>query len=582
MVHGTEPLNRKGRDMGRAGLAVLLAAATLGALFAVAPFAAAQPATARHHMAATANPLATDAALAALRDGGSAADAAVAGQMVLAVVEPQASGLGGGSLLLLWDAATGETVFFDGLASAPAVQAADYAHAADGTPIPAPALDRGGHVVAVPGTLRMLARVHARYGRLPWARLFRDAIAAAEDGFAMPPYLHAVLSGRRDLAGMPGFATYFDAAGIPLPVGAAVRNPALAQTLRLVAEHGPDAFYTGPVAADIAAAVAAGPHPGTLTEADLRAYQPVVRAPVCLSAFGRRICAAAPPDAGGVAVLQMLAVLDRLHAADTAPGSTAAAHLFLEASRLAEADRRTFMGDPDQVPVPTAGLLDRTYLDGRAALVRPDETMAQAAPGDPPGRHGAAPPSDPAVQPATSHLAIIDDAGNAVSFTTTVNLNFGAGIAADGVVLNDAITNFATRPVVDGHRVANAAAPGKRPITTMAPLIVFGPGNRPELVLGAGGGARIIDAVAETVLGVLAWHEDVRTAVSQPRVGAQNRAQELEAGTAAAGLVEALQAMGHTVKVGAMNAAVQAVMRMPDGSLQGWGDGHRDGVARGD
>ena len=533
-------------------------------------------------MAATANLLATAAALSVLRDDGSAADAAVAGQMMLAVVEPQASGLGGGSLLLLWDAATGGTVFFDGLASAPAAQKADYAHAGDGAPIPAPALDRGGHVVAVPGTLRMLARVHAQYGRLPWARLFRDAIAAAEDGFAMPPYLHAALSGRRDLAGVPGFAIYFDDAGAALPVGATVRNPALAQTLRLVAEHGPDAFYTGRVAADIAAAVAAGPHPGTLTEADLRAYQPVVRAPVCLSAFDRRICAAAPPDAGGIAVLQMLAVLERVHAADAAPGSVGAAHLFLEASRLAEADRRAFMGDPDQVPVPAAGLLNRAYLDGRAALVRPDGTMARVEPGDPPGRHGAAQPSDPATQPATSHLAIIDDAGNAVSFTTTVNLNFGAGIAVDGVVLNDAVTNFAARPAIDGVQVANAAAPGKRPITTMAPVIVFGSGGKPELVLGAGGGARIIDAVAETVLGVLAWHEDVRTAVSQPRVGAQNRAQELEAGTAAAGLADALRGMGHTVKVGAMNAAVQAVMRMPDGSLQGWGDTHRDGVAQGD
>jgi gamma-glutamyltranspeptidase/glutathione hydrolase len=535
-------------------------------------------------MAATANPMASDAANAVLHEGGSAIDAAIAGQMVLAVVEPQSSGLGGGSILLVWDAKTKDLAFYDGLASAPAAAPRDYAHQPDGTAIPPAELDRSGRVVAVPGTLKTMALVHARHGRLPWARLFRDAIAIADAGFPMPGYLHTVLIERKDLAHKPAFAAYFAADGTPLPAGTMLRNPDLAATLRQVGARGADALTSGPIAADIVAAVAQGPHPGTITQADLAAYQPVRRAPVCLTAFAHLVCSAAPPVAGGVALLQQLAILDRLHIGAETPGSAAAAHLLLEASRLAYADRRSFMGDPDQVQVPTAGLLDPFYLDARARLVQPGRSIAAPEPGDPPVPHAALPGSDPEALPATTHLSIVDDDGNAVSLTTTINLNFGADILVDGMVLNNAITNFATRPVVDGTRVANAAAPGKRPITTMAPTIAFGPGGSPVLVVGAGGGARIIDAVAEVMTGMLAWHMDVRTAIEQPRIGAQNRAEELERGTAAAGLADALRAMGHTtIKTGPMNAGVQAIALAPLGpGLQGWGDPHRDGVARGE
>jgi gamma-glutamyltranspeptidase/glutathione hydrolase len=366
----------------------------------------------------------------------------------------------------------------------------DYAHRADGTAIPAAELDRSGRVVAVPGTVKTMALVHARYGRLPWARLFSDAIAIAENGFPMPNYLHAVLNERKELAKKPAFAVYFAADGTALPVGTVLRNPALAATLRQVAERGADALTSGPIAADIVAAVAEGPFPGSITLADLAAYQPQRRAPVCLTAFAHLVCSAAPPVAGGVALLQQLAILDRLHVGAETPGSAAAAHLLLEASRLTYADRRSYMGDPDQVQVPTPGLLDPFYLDGRARLVQPGRAMGGVEPGDPPISHAALPGSDPAALPATTHLAIVDDQGDAVSFTTTINLNFGADILVDGMVLNNAITNFATRPVVEGTRVANAAAPGKRPITTMAPTIVFGAGGMPELVVGAGGGAQ--------------------------------------------------------------------------------------------
>lgn len=259
------------------------------------------PAAARLHMAATANPLATQAALSVLRDGGSAVDAAIAGQMMLAVVEPQSSGLGGGSLLLVWDATARKLAYFDGLASAPATMPADWAHDADGKQINPHLLDRTGRVVGVPGTLRTLALLHDRWGRLPWARLFRDAIAAADNGFAMPRYLHSVLMERPELAADPAFADYFDPAHAPLPVGTILRNTALAETLRTVAQDGAEAFYTGPLAADIVAAVASGAYPGTMSLQDLASWQPHERDPVCVVVFQRRVCSAAPPASGGIA-----------------------------------------------------------------------------------------------------------------------------------------------------------------------------------------------------------------------------------------------------------------------------------------
>lgn len=551
--------------------------------FLLAPLAhaAETPVMAHRHIAATANPLATQAALAALRDGGSAIDAAIAGQMVLAVVEPQSSGLGGGSLLMVWDAKTHALSFTEGLASAPAIMPEDYAHGPGGTPIDPKALERAGRVVAVPGTLRTLAALHATHGRLPWERLFRDAIAAAENGFALPRYLRATLMERRELAAKPDFAGYFTPDGVPLPVGAPLRNAALAATFRRIAHEGPDALHTGPIAADIAAAVAQGPYPGTLTVADLAAYRPRQREPVCLVVFDHRVCSAAPPASGGVALLQQLGLAERAGIAAHPPGSLEAAHLFIEAARLSEADRRAFMGDPDQVLVPTDGLLDAAYLDARAREISPDAAQAVVRAGRPMPRHAALPESDPLAMPATTHLSIVDDDGNAVSFTTTINLNFGADLLVDGLVLNDALTNFATTPVVGGIRVANAAAPNKRAITTMAPTIVFGRDGMPELIVGAGGGARIIDSVAETIIGVLAWHLNVRDAIQLPRMGGQNRAQELERNTPAEALAEKLTAMGHAIRIVAMNAGVQAVAITPEG-LQGWGDPRRDGVAMGD
>ena len=548
---------------------------------AVPATAANLPARAKTQMVATANPMASQAALAILREGGSAMDAAIAGQMVLAVVEPHASGLGGGGLLRIWDAAAKQLSYLEGLASAPAAVPPDYARQADGTLIETRVLERSGRVVGIPGVVRLLSMAHGRHGRLPWDRLFREAIDLAANGFAMPRYLPSVLQARPELAAKPGFSLYFDASGVALPVGTILRNPDLAGTLRQIARAGADALYSGPLADAIIRTAAQGPLPGTITSSDLLDYRAYQRDPVCAQIFTHRICSVAPPSSGGIALLQQLAMLDRLGIADHPAGSVSAAHLFIEASRLSTADRRSHVGDPDQVLVPITGLLDQAYLAQRATLIQADQAMRQALPGAPPARRAALPDSDPVAQPATTHLSIVDKNGDIVAFTTTNNLNFGADLVADGVVLNDALTNFATNPVVGGVRVANAAAPGKRPVTTMAPTIAFGPDGMPTLIVGAGGGARIIDSVAQTILGVLAWGMDVREAIEQPRFGAQNRAVELERNTSAADLADGLRQLGHEPKILTMNAGVQAIAIWPHG-LQGWGDSRRDGVAMGD
>ncbi len=438
------------------------------------------PVRAAHAMVAAANPLAAAAGLAALRDGGSAVDAAVAAQLVLGVVEPQASGLWGGGLMVLWDARARRLEGLDGLAAAPAAVPARLDRDDGGAVIPRATLDHSGRAVAVPGVMPMLAAAERAHGRLPWSRLARDAIRLAEDGFPLPPHLHAVLLRQPGLAHVPAFARFFDAAGAPLPVGTVLRDPEQARTLRLLAQEGPDALRAGEVAGAVVAAVHAGPLPGGVTAADLAGYRPRERAPVCVDAFGRRVCAAAPPSAGGVAVLQELVMLERAGIARAAPGSVAAVHLILQAGRLAAADRRRWLGDPDQVAVRTRGLLDPAYLRERAALIHPGAADADVRAGDPPadGRQGALPPSSEALaQPATSHVAVVDRDGNAASFTTTVNLDFGAWRLAGGAVLNNAMTNFASggasggaaraqrhgaRAPADHHHGANRGAGGGR------------------------------------------------------------------------------------------------------------------------
>ncbi|MCC7274628.1 MAG: gamma-glutamyltransferase family protein [Alphaproteobacteria bacterium] len=533
-------------------------------------------------MVASAHPLASAAGKEMLDAGGNAVDAAVAVQMVLSVVEPHASGIGGGALMLLWEPGAADPLFFDGLAIQPARATAALTVDVDGSRLPIDKVRFSGRAAIVPGAVAMEAMVHGAHGRLPWARLFEPAIRAAEDGFPMPSYLHHALTTQGRRVRDPALrAEWFDAEGGPRAVGTPVRNLAQAAALRRLAAEGPSALYRGELARAIAAAVAADDVPGFVTEDDLAAYRPVQRAPLCAVVLMRRLCSAPPPSYGGIAVIQILTIAATNGILAQVPGSAAAAHLFLEASRLAFADRLVHVGDPDVVSVPTAGLVDGGYLARRARLVRPDASMGKAEAGEPPGRRADAAPSLPWDETGTSHVAIADREGRVVSMTTTIGNYFGSGIAVAGFYLNGAATNFATLAERDGKPTVNRMAPDKRPYTSMAPSILFDDDGRPAIAVGAAGAAYIPSYVALATLGLVAWGDDPAAALARPHWHNANGASELEAGTEAVALIEPLRALGHEARTSRMQSGLAAIKRDATG-WTGAADPRRDGAAVGD
>ncbi|WP_421990640.1 gamma-glutamyltransferase family protein [Roseococcus sp.] len=525
--------------------------------------AQAEPSRATRQMVATANPLASEAGRAMLRAGGSAIDAAVAAQAVLSVVEPHASGLLAGGVMLLWDPAERRLRHWEGVGAAPMAATAALDVDTDGSRLPREVV-RTGRAFAVPGSIAVLAAAHAGHGRLPWADLFAPAIRLAQEGFPMPPYLHAILLQQRTvLAAREDFrAIFFDADGQPIPVQGLVRNPAHAEALRLVAARGVDALRDGPFAEAILAAARGGPLPSLITAEDLRDFRPIERDALCGQAFAHWICTTPAPSLGGLSVLQQLGLLERAGFARVEPGSAEAAHLLIEAGRLARADRRLWGGDPRFVTVPEAALISPRYLDRRVALIEPGRAMAGPVAGD------------PEAGPLTTHVAVLDAFGGAVSFTTTNSFNFGAQLLAMGVVLNNGLSNFA-------RTGANRMQGGKRPATTMAPSFVFDASGAVEIVIGAGGGSWIPDAVAGGLAEMLAWRRDAWEGTARPRLGAQAGRVELEEGTPAAALAPALRAMGHEPHVIRINTGMQILRRIP-GGIEGAADPRRDGVALGD
>lgn len=546
---------------------------------APAPAAPATPGGAAQ-MAATAHPLATRAALRMLEHGGSALDAALAAQMVLGLVEPHASGPGGGSFVLMWDAAARRLRTLDGLATAPARATASLRTDTDGQLLPSEPLQRGGRSVGVPGTVAVFAQAHARAGRLPWPLLFEPAIEAAEQGFAMPPYLHTVLSqpeARPALARL--VPAYFDAAGQALPVGTRLTNPAYAATMRRLAEGGAAAFLAGGAAERIVAAAQQGFRPTLLTPADLHAYRAVEREPVCAPFLVYRVCTMAPPSFGGLAVLQTLQLLEARSGGRFDLDDPQVAHLYAEASRLAQADRRLHVGDPDFVPVPTAALASPAYLRGRAALIDPARANPHAEAGRPPQSvAGLASDPDGTTHAQTSQIVVADASGNVVAVSTTNNLNFGARLLVDGFALNNALTNFSAAPR-PGERLANQMEPRKRPITSMAPTIVFDAQGRPVAAGGSAGGGPIVDYVARALVEMLANGRTPAQAVSRGHQSLSLAGTvQLEAGTAAAALAAPLRARGHAVEETALLSGA-AFIRLGASGWIGGVDPRRDGAA---
>ena len=541
-------------------------------------------------MAAAANPHATDAGAEVLEAGGSAVDAAIAVQMVLTLVEPQSSGIGGGAFLLHWDGRS--LVALDGRETAPAA-ATEALVLRDGVPMPTAEAIVGGRSVGAPGVLRMLALAHRRYGRLPWARLFAPAIRLADEGFAISPRLARLLSTDQSLPSDPDARGYFFTAdGSPKPVGTVLRNPALAEVLRRVANEGPDAFYTGEIATAIAEKVRAHPtNPGLLTVADIAAYRPVEREPLCFDYRDARICGFPPPSSGTIAVAQILGALASRDLKAMVPTrldrghwrlSPDLVHVYAEAARLAFADRDAYVGDPAFVDVPVAGLLDAGYIRERAALVG-DRSMGRASPGLPPGRARATPAAVSLERPSTSHVSIVDRFGNAVSMTTTVEDGFGSRQMVRGFILNNQLTDFSLAPLsADGAPAANRVQPGKRPRSSMTPLLVFDRGTgQLRMTLGSPGGSDIINYVGKVLIGTLDWGLDVQAAITLPNVGSRNGPTELEAGRVDADLGAALQARGHEVRYVDKTSGLQAIERTPTGWFGG-ADPRREGTARGD
>jgi gamma-glutamyltranspeptidase/glutathione hydrolase len=539
---------------------------------------------ARHHMIAAANPYAAKAGLEMLRKHGSAVDAAIAAQMVLTLVEPESSGLGGGAFMVLWDPAKKQVISFDGRESAPASARPGMFLDKSGKPRGHFDAIPGGLSVGVPGVVAMLALAHKKYGRLPWAELFVPAIQLAQNGFPVGHKLAATIRKYAAMKNMPDIRRYFfHPDGTPLAEGEILRNPALAASLRAIAHGGAKSFYSGPIAKAIVASVSHAPvNPGHMTLSDLAHYKAQERPAVCGLYRIWRICSMGPPSSGGIAILQILKMLQRFPSTELTPGSLSGVHLFTQASRLAFADRAKYLGDPAFVRVPVAGLLDPAYLAQRSALIDPSQDMGKAQAGDPPTRHARYAPQTSPVLHGTSHMTIVDDSGEALAMTTSVEFVFGAEIMAKGFFLNNTLTDFSFQPTKDGLPVANAPAPGKRPLSAMSPTLVFGPKGHFLAGLGSPGGPAIIDYVAETLVAMLDGGLQPQEAATLPHQLNLNGATLLEQSPASDTLARELTAMGHTVRtVHAESSGLEIIQRVKGGYIGG-SDPRRDGVALGD
>ncbi|HEY2884366.1 MAG TPA: gamma-glutamyltransferase [Rhizomicrobium sp.] len=552
------------------------------ALASALPVRAAET-VAKHHLIAAANPYAAEAGRQMMRDGGSAVDAAIAAQLVLTLVEPESSGIGGGDFMMVYDPKTGKVTSFDGRETAPASANPQMFLDANGKPRGHFDAIPGGLSTGVPGVLAMFDMAHRKYGRLPWAKLFDPAIKLAQEGFPVGRKLAATLRAFPQLASMPDIKRYFyKADGTPLAQGETLKNPELANTLRLIAKNGPKAFYTGPIAEHIVAAVQHAPvNPGGMTLADLTSYHAVERPAVCGEYRHYRLCSMGPPSSGGVAVLQILGMLERFPQAQLEPSTLSQVHLFTQASRLAFADRAMYLADPDVIHVPVAGLLDPVYLAQRSALIDASKDMGAAVAGTPPQKHAQYAPQRTPQLPGTSHLSVVDDRGQVVAMTMTVEFLFGSEVMANGFFLNNELTDFSFEPVRDGKPVANAPAPGKRPMSAMSPTIVFAPDGKFAIATGSPGGPAIIDFVAQSLIDMIDGGMGAEAAAAAPRMLNLNGRTILEKGTALDALTPQLTAMGHAVVDADLESGLHIVKRVSGGYVGG-ADPRRDGVALGD
>ncbi|WP_299876886.1 gamma-glutamyltransferase [uncultured Cocleimonas sp.] len=538
-------------------------------------------AKANEYMVSSANPYATEAGLRILEKGGSAIDAAITVQLVLNLVEPESSGIGGGAFSLYWDNENKKLSSYDGREKAPML-ATEKLFQEDGKNMNWWEALAGGRAVGVPGVVAMLEKVHKQHGKLPWADLFEDAIKLAEEGFEISPKLGQSILNKTNpaLGRYEETWRYFFPNGKPLAAGTIKKNPQFAMTLRRIALLGAKGFYKGQIAMDIVTAVnAAVDNPGLMTVADMANYEAVERPPVCADYKEYKVCGMGPPTSGGMTVIQILKLLEDKDLAQYQPLSVESAHLFAQAGKLAYADRGKYMADADFVNVPVEGLIDEGYLKERAKLIG-EKDMGKAEAGVPPNADANWKQSKSPEQPSTTHFSIVDKLGNGFSMTSSIEMAFGSTVMVDGFLLNNQLTDFSFSNEKDGNKIANRVQPGKRPRSSMSPFMVFDKDDQLVMLIGSPGGSRIINYVAKTMLGVLEWNMDIQEAISMPHYVNRNGTTDLEQDTDAASLKQGLEAIGHKVSVRDLNSGLHGIVRTETG-LEGGADPRRVGKALG-
>ncbi|MBB43873.1 MAG: gamma-glutamyltransferase [Rhodospirillaceae bacterium] len=547
---------------------------------------------AKQQMVSAANPVAVRIGLNILRAGGSAVDAAIAVQMVLTLVEPQSSGIGGGAFLLNYKPAKTKASkpilsAYDGRETAPRAITENLFLKSNGDVFSWDKRKIGGRSVGVPGTVHVLGVAHKKHGRLPWKILFDPAIQMAKNGFAVSPRLHKMIKKDKFLKNFPEARNYFYLPnGKPLPIGYILKNPKLAETFKLLAEKGPQAFYSRNMSVDIANAVQKTHHlPGKLTAEDIQTYNSKQRPIICGPYKVWKICGMPPPTSGGVAVIQTLGMLERFNLGRHTPNSAEAIHLVTEASRLAFADRNLYLGDPDFVQIPSKGLINTKYLQERSALISKRETMKIAIAGKPPFL-SVFPDfsSDNASKElnSTSHIAIVDSWGEAISMTTTIGTAFGSRIMIHGFMLNDELADFAANPRDNKGKIkVNAPQPKKRPRSSMSPTFVLDREGNLIMTVGSPGGSSIIGYVIKTLIAVLDWKMHMQEAIDMPNFLNKNKRTELEKDTNLIELVKELQELGHNPDIREKTSGLSGI-RVLEHGLEGGADSRREGIALGD
>ena len=550
---------------------------------ALAAKEAGEPVEAQSYMVAAANPLAVQAGVRVLAEGGTAADAMVAVQAVLGLVEPQSSGLGGGAFLVWYDAERGELTTLDGRETAPRAATPTLFQNDAGEPLDFFEAVVGGLSVGTPGTPMLMEEAHGRWGALEWPTLFEEAIELAEGGFTVSPRLAGLVAEEPEdrLPAQEAAATYFYPGGEAIQAGDTLVNQDYADTLRAMAEGGTEAFYTGEIAQAIVDTVQGAANPGLLAVEDLEAYEVVERSPVCVAYREREVCGMGPPSSGALTVGQILGMAGSYDLAALGPDSPEAWRIVGDASRLAFADRGRYMADSDYVPMPTEGLVAPDYLASRAELLRGDDALPEVAAGEPEWDHAMLRGDDASLElPSTSHISIVDAEGNALSMTTTIENGFGSRLFVRGFLLNNELTDFSFETHEDGRPIANRVEPGKRPRSSMAPTIVMQDGA-PVLVVGSPGGSRIIGYVAQAIVNHVDWGMDVQAAVAAPHLVNRFGTYDLEEGTSAAELETPLQELGYETEVRDLDSGLHAIS-IEEGRLLGGADPRREGIAMGD